>query len=137
MREESKPTRPSEPTVPFEDPRVQKVYDILCTDESPPEGEHWEGYLSRLIVEALFPPPAPDVWTDWNGNGPCPVYSDTLLLMVRTRSGQEFLTCTSDTEYTCRWDYTDRAQKDWDVVAYKLMEIHVKQHHPVSNGPAS
>lgn len=129
MKEESKPTRPPEPTVPFEDPRVQKVYEVLCSDAAPIDlSQHWEGYISRLIVEALFPPPPPDVWTAWTGSGPCPVYSDTLLLMVRIRSGPEFLTCSSDTEYTCRWDYKDRSPKDWDVVAYKLMEIHVKPH---------
>jgi len=37
----------------FEDPRVQAVYRILCEDERPPEGEHWEGFAARKIVAAL------------------------------------------------------------------------------------
>ena len=113
------------PTVPFNDPRVQKVYEVLCSDYSPPEGEHWEGYVSRLIVDALFPPPRPEVWTTWKGESNCPA-SDTVLFMVRLRNGQEFLSCLNDTEYTARWNHQGRAPKDWDVVAYKFMEIHIK-----------
>ncbi len=124
MKEESKPAIQSEPTIPFEDPRVQKVYAVICSDYADPAEKHWKRQSQR-IVEVLFPPPAPNVWTDWSGNGPCPIHSDVLLMMVRIRSGQEFLTCSSDTEYTCRWEHGDRAPKDWDVVAYKLMQIHV------------
>jgi len=43
----------SEPAVAFEDPRVQAVYAVLCSDESPPVGEHWEGWAARRIVDAL------------------------------------------------------------------------------------
>jgi hypothetical protein len=44
------------PAVPFEDPRVQAVYGVLCdTDTLPPEGEHWEGFVARRIVNALLP----------------------------------------------------------------------------------
>lgn len=42
-----------EPTAKFEDPNVQTVYEILCAQEKPPEGEHWEGFLARRIVDAL------------------------------------------------------------------------------------
>lgn len=51
-------TVPAEPVTPrtqFEDARVQKVYEIICGDNHPPFGEHWDGYVSRLIVDALFP----------------------------------------------------------------------------------
>lgn len=43
------------PRTQFEDARVQKVYEIICGDHHPPYGEHWDGYVSRLIVDALFP----------------------------------------------------------------------------------
>lgn len=42
------------PTVQFEDPKVQTVYAILCENAKPPEGEHWEGFAARRIVDALF-----------------------------------------------------------------------------------
>lgn len=35
------------------DPRVKLVYDILCEDESPPVGHHWEGFVAEKIVKAL------------------------------------------------------------------------------------
>jgi hypothetical protein len=41
------------PKSEFEDPRVQLVYGIICGGHEPPEGEHWDGYVSRLIVDAL------------------------------------------------------------------------------------
>lgn len=38
----------------WEDPRVQKVYEILCdTETEPPEGHHWEGFQAQRIVAAL------------------------------------------------------------------------------------
>ena len=48
------PSEPLMPGVEFDDPRVQQVYKIICGDNHPPEGEHWDGYVSRLIVDALF-----------------------------------------------------------------------------------
>jgi hypothetical protein len=54
---------------PFDDPRVQLVYGLLCdTDSHPPPEQHWEGWLARRIVAALKatdapaekPPSAPD-----------------------------------------------------------------------------
>ena len=45
--------RPGAPVTCWEDPRVQKVYDILCSDEMPPDGQHWEGWTARRIVDAL------------------------------------------------------------------------------------
>ena len=39
--------------VSFDDPRVQLVYGILCGPDDPPMGEHWEGWVSRRIVNAL------------------------------------------------------------------------------------
>jgi hypothetical protein len=32
------------------------VYDILCSDETPPNGQHWEGFVAQKIVEALAQP---------------------------------------------------------------------------------
>lgn len=43
----------SDPRAQWEDPDVQLVYDILCEGETPPEGEHWEGFTARRIVDAL------------------------------------------------------------------------------------
>ena len=40
----------------FDDPKVQAVYEILCNDEAPPKGEHWEGFMARRIVDALAQP---------------------------------------------------------------------------------
>ena len=39
---------------PFDDPRVQQVYEILCEDNAAPYGEHWEGFAARRIVAALI-----------------------------------------------------------------------------------
>ncbi|WP_234775054.1 hypothetical protein [Paraburkholderia tropica] len=45
------------PKAEFEDPRVQAVYNILCGDDDPPlGGDHWEGWVSRRIVDTLFAP---------------------------------------------------------------------------------
>ncbi len=33
------------------------VYDILCSDETPPNGQHWEGYAASKIIHALYTPP--------------------------------------------------------------------------------
>lgn len=41
------------PAAQWEDHRVQKVYEILCRDDAPPPGEHWEGFQARLIVDAI------------------------------------------------------------------------------------
>ena len=39
---------------PFEDERVQIVYDLICDTETvQPKGEHWDGFVSRRIVGAL------------------------------------------------------------------------------------
>lgn len=46
--------QPAEPRVDFDDSRVQQVYEIICGDNHPPVGEHWDGYVSRLIVDAMF-----------------------------------------------------------------------------------
>lgn len=45
------------PKVDFEDPRVQTVYRILCSDDHPEGDEHWEGFAARRIVEALATQP--------------------------------------------------------------------------------
>lgn len=43
----------------FSDPRVQKVYNILCSQDPPPkDGQHWEGWCARNIVAELFGPSA-------------------------------------------------------------------------------
>ena len=36
-----------EPVANFDDPRVKTVYDILCSDKTPPSGEHWEGFAAQ------------------------------------------------------------------------------------------
>ena len=36
------------------------IYDILCADEQPPEGQHWEGFVAKKIVAALA---QPEPWT--------------------------------------------------------------------------
>lgn len=53
------PAQPAvqEPATPFDDPRVQAVYEILAdTDDFPPKDsqEHWEGWRARRIVDRLF-----------------------------------------------------------------------------------
>ena len=41
------------------------IYDILCSDEQPPEGQHWEGFVTNKIVVALAQPePEPVAWAD-------------------------------------------------------------------------
>ena len=32
------------------------VYDILCSEEQPPEGQHWEGFVASKIAAALAQP---------------------------------------------------------------------------------
>lgn len=32
------------------------IYDILCSDEQPPEGQHWEGFVTNKIIAALAQP---------------------------------------------------------------------------------
>lgn len=41
------------PAAEFNDPRVKMVYELLCGEEPPPPGQHWEGWVSRRIVDAL------------------------------------------------------------------------------------
>lgn len=55
------PPVPAEPVAPWEDPRVQAVYALLCSDEVPPKDHHWEGWTAQRIVDALaaHPPVAP------------------------------------------------------------------------------
>jgi len=39
------------------------VYDILCSDVTPPNGQHWEGFVAQKIVKALAQPePEPVAW---------------------------------------------------------------------------
>jgi hypothetical protein len=48
------------------------IYDILCSDEQPPEGQHWEGFVTNKIVEALAQPEPKAVawmWDVYNGAG--------------------------------------------------------------------
>lgn len=42
------------PTVAFDNPLVQRVYEVLTDECEPPEGEHWEGFVARRIVETLL-----------------------------------------------------------------------------------
>jgi hypothetical protein len=46
------------PVAQWEDLRVQRVYEILCADETPPKGEHWEGFAARRIVDNIATPAA-------------------------------------------------------------------------------
>jgi hypothetical protein len=46
------------------------VYDILCSNETPPEGHHWEGFVAAKIVKALAQPePEPVACKRCNGSG--------------------------------------------------------------------
>jgi hypothetical protein len=48
------------------------IYDILCSDEQPPEGQHWEGFVTNKIVAALAQPepkPVAWMWDVYNGAG--------------------------------------------------------------------
>lgn len=62
-----------EPTAKWDDPRVQVVYECLCSMEVPPPEKHWEGWTARRIVDALSasppPPSADDGWLPIE-NGP-------------------------------------------------------------------
>lgn len=42
-----------EPQAQWDDPRVQRVYEVLCSNEAPPPEQHWEGWVARRIVDAL------------------------------------------------------------------------------------
>ena len=59
---EPMPAQP-EPAAQWDDPRVQRVYELLCSDEAPPKEQHWEGWLARRIVDALAASPAAQPWT--------------------------------------------------------------------------
>lgn len=37
----------------FHDARVQAVYAVLCSEDAPPQGLHWEGWTAQRIVSAL------------------------------------------------------------------------------------
>lgn len=37
----------------WERPLVQAAYKILCSDDKPPAGEHWEGFVARRFVAAV------------------------------------------------------------------------------------
>lgn len=53
------PAAVAEPNTPFTDPRVQIVYGLLADSEAmPPDGQHWEGWVARRIVDALAAAPA-------------------------------------------------------------------------------
>ena len=45
--------------------REKIIYDILCSDEQPPEGQHWEGFVTNKIVAALAQP-EPEPFEYWN-----------------------------------------------------------------------
>jgi len=47
------------PVAQWGDPRVQAVYDILCSCDAPPAEQHWEGWTARRIVDALDTPSQP------------------------------------------------------------------------------
>lgn len=42
------------------------VYDILCSEEQPPEGQHWEGFVASKIAAALAQPVQPMSWVALN-----------------------------------------------------------------------
>lgn len=53
------PAAVAEPNTPFADQRVQIVYGLLADSEAmPPDGQHWEGWVARRIVDALAAAPA-------------------------------------------------------------------------------
>lgn len=54
------------PIAESEDPRVQRVYEILTSSMRPPEDEHWEGFVARRIVDALAVPTTYLVTLNWS-----------------------------------------------------------------------
>jgi hypothetical protein len=97
---------------PFDDPRVQVAYRVLCEDPVPPEEHHWEGYVARRIVAALATPPAAQAepvaipnecvatgrscsftWHGPNGERQCEPCGDT----PAAQAGDAQTTC------NCRW----------------------------------
>ena len=46
--------KPPKPAVAFDNPLVQRVYEVLTDERNPPDGEHWEGFVARRIVETLL-----------------------------------------------------------------------------------
>lgn len=65
--------QPAAALPPFEHHLVKAIYEILCDDVEPPNGEHWEGFAARRIVHlietvpdspAANPPQNPQGWTD-------------------------------------------------------------------------
>ncbi len=42
------------------DPDVQIIYELLCDNEQPPDGEHYEGFIALKIADALRALNAPD-----------------------------------------------------------------------------
>jgi hypothetical protein len=39
----------------WQDPRVQLVYRLLCSDEQPPMEDHWEGYAENQTTTFKWP----------------------------------------------------------------------------------
>lgn len=53
-----------EPTAQWSDPRVQQVYALLCDiKDVPTDGQHWEGWVARRIVDAIAAPAAQEANT--------------------------------------------------------------------------
>jgi len=46
--------------VQWADPDVQTIYELLCDNKPPPEGEHYEGWIAMKIADALRAPNTPD-----------------------------------------------------------------------------
>lgn len=55
----AKPAASGEPVAKWDDPRVQAVYQTLCSEEVPPPAQHWEGWTARRIVDAITAQTAP------------------------------------------------------------------------------
>ena len=82
--------------------REKIIYDILCSDEQPPEGQHWEGFVTNKIVAALAQPEQePVAWISHNAGlyhgkpdeslNPLPLYTTTPQREVYCGCGDEIV----------------------------------------------
>ena len=86
------------PTSHFDDPRVQAVYSILCGDETPPKGEHWEGFVARRIVDALATPALPAT-EDPSAGEPYGVAEPSDKELIEFAVAEEFILYCSEDEF--------------------------------------
>jgi hypothetical protein len=87
----------AEPTAQWGDPRVQAVYECLCSMEVPPAEQHWEGWTARRIVDRLATlaasSTAPHRWLFTDEHGlECVTTLDPSLWNARSRNSRTNVT---------------------------------------------